>query len=142
MLTGRVTNVAELETVSLFAIDNIGTTRASLLVKLMINARSGQRNIATVGEQIWAFELQSDNSYNVSQPADFTTSFGGAVPAITVSATAEAGTDANTMKVTISITGGDASGNNRYICAWKAEYLHSNLVGTNFDPDNDITLQP
>jgi len=142
MLTGRVTNVAEGETVGLFAIDYIGTTRASLLVKLMINARSAQRNVATVGEQIWAFELQSDNSYNVSQPADFTTSFGGAVPAVTVSATAEAGTVANTMKVTISITGGDASGSNRYICAWKAEYLHSNLVGTNFDPDNDITLYP
>lgn len=142
ILVDRETGIAEGGTENIIEIDDIGTTRAGFSIHLWINAQSTTNNVVTAGEVHYDFELESTPAYNIVKSLDTIHSFGGSNPAVIVSAAAVAGTVANTMKVTITLTGGNPTGTNTFICAWKAEYLSTKLTGTNFDPDADITLEP
>ena len=132
--------LAESTAVPIASIDNIGPTSGGVKITCEFASKADAEGSSTETEITWAANIKTGSSFTSKKMKEFTITLptGEAVLIVASIATA-AGTNANTMKVTVTLTTQNPTGGNTLFVDWDLKIKHTSLNdGTLLDWRRDL----
>jgi hypothetical protein len=135
--SGREAAAPEGQSIGILEIDNVGTTTASLTIKLSFCGKGIKQVTNHGGEMSWVCGVESGTAKPAVKYKDFQDSDGETPPAtFTVAEASNPGENSGRYTLTMN-TATLGLGELSYY-SWKVELVHSNLEGTNLDWNRDV----